>query len=394
MRTAPSRKISVVSLLALLMLALIVVNVGLLAWLLLRARQQPPLRALHVPRIDITLALGQPAPLPADLTEAEKRTIELFQLAGPSVVNITALTVRRDIYRRDILTIPKGTGSGFVWDRDGHVVTNYHVIRGGDAAHVTLSDGSTYNAKLVGTAIDKDIAVLHIDAPKEKLVPLTRGTSSDLRVGQRTYAIGNPFGLDHTLSAGVVSGLGREIQSLTGRPIFDVIQTDAAINPGNSGGPLLDSRGRFIGMNTAIYSPSGASAGIGFAVPVDTIDRFVPQLIEHGKVVRPGLGIQFDPEVTRRAKLKGVLVLNVVPGSPAEEAGIRPTRRDQDSGRVILGDIIIGIDGQLVENQNDLFKLLDPKQVGDTVTLKLKRGSKVAEISVTLKALEERAAPR
>lgn len=373
----------------LVMLAIIIINVGLLTWLLLRAQEQPPPKAQHVPRIEITLAPGQRPPLPAELSSGEKRTIDVFEQAAPSVVNITTLALRRDIYRRDVLTIPAGTGSGFVWDREGNVVTNFHVIREGDAARVTLSDGSTYNAKLVGTAADKDIAVLHIDAPTDKLIALTRGTSTDVRVGQQTYAIGNPFGLDHTLSAGVVSGLGREIQSLAGRPIFDVIQTDAAINPGNSGGPLLDSRGRLIGMNTAIYSPSGASAGIGFAVPVDTIDRIVPQLIEHGKIVRPGLGIQFDPEITRRAKVKGVLVLNVVPGSPAEEVGIRPTVREKGTGRVVLGDVIVGIDDEPVTSQNDMFKLLDRKEVGDKVKLKLQRGKDELEVTLTLKAIEE-----
>jgi S1-C subfamily serine protease len=289
---------------------------------------------------------------------------------------------------RNVMTIPAGTGSGFVWDEKGHVVTNFHVVKSGDSARVTLSDHSSFPAKLVGHAADKDIAVLRIDAPADKLRPLPRGTSADLLVGQLALAIGNPFGLDHTLSVGAVSGLGREIQSLDGRPIFGVIQTDAAINPGNSGGPLLDSRGRLIGINTAIYSPSGASAGIGFAVPVDIVNRIVPELIQHGKVTRPGLGINFDPAISRQAGVEGVLVLGVLEGSPAATAGIQPTRRDRRTGDLLLGDVIVGIDDKTVENEKDLFKALDEKRVGDKVKVKLRRGKQTLEVEVTLEPLD------
>jgi S1-C subfamily serine protease len=354
---------------------------------------QPPDADVPVPPIEVKLpARPDPAhtPLPEGLTAVEERTIAIFRKTAPSVVYITTMAVRRDLFRRDVMTIPAGTGSGFVWDDQGHIVTNYHVIRDADAARVTLSDQSSYEAKLVGHAIDKELAVLKISAPADKLQPLVRGTSHNLVVGQRALAIGNPFGLDHTLSVGVVSGLGREIKSLAERPIFGVIQTDAAINPGNSGGPLLDSSGRLIGINTAIYSPSGASAGIGFAVPVDTVERTVPQLIKHGKVVRPGLGIQFDPSVQARAGVTGVLVLGVMPDSPAARAGIQPTRRNPRSGDIVLGDIIVAIDGRKVENQNDLFKALDDKGVGDTVKVTVKRGDESKELSVILASLGAR----
>ena len=355
--------------------------------------RQPRDAQVLVPPIEVKLpARPDPsnAPLPKDLTAAEERNVAIFRKAAPAVVYITTMAVRRDPFRRNVMTIPAGTGSGFVWDDQGHIVTNYHVIHDADAARVTLSDQSSYDAKLVGHAIDKDLAVLKISAPADKLRPLARGTSHDLAVGQRALAIGNPFGLDHTLSVGVVSGLGREIKSLADRPIFGVIQTDAAINPGNSGGPLLDSSGRLIGVNTAIYSPSGASAGIGFAVPVDTVERVVPQLIKHGKIVRPGLGIQFDPSIQARVGVAGVLVLGVMPDSPAERAGIQPTRRNPLSGDIVLGDVIVAIDGHKVENQNDLFKALDDKAVGDTVKVTVKRGDETKDLAVTLASLGSR----
>lgn len=218
-----------------------------------------------------------------DLAEDEKSTIALFKRSSPSVVHITTMTVRQNRYTRDIQQIPQGTGSGFIWDQDGHIVTNYHVIQGADAARVTLADQSTWQARLVGAYPDKDLAVLVIDAKKDRLPPIPLGTSHDLEVGQKVFAIGNPFGLDHSLTTGVISAVGREIESVTHQPIKEVIQTDAAINPGNSGGPLLDSAGRLIGVNTAIYSPSGAYAGIGFAIPVDEVNRLVPQLIREGR---------------------------------------------------------------------------------------------------------------
>ncbi len=223
-----------------------------------------------------------------NLADDEKTTIAIFRQAAPSVVHITTLlNARRDVFSLNVQQVPEGTGSGFVWDQEGRVVTNYHVIQDADSAQVTLADHTTWEGRLVGEYPDKDVAVLWIGAPKEQLRPIPVGTSHDLQVGQKVLAIGNPFGLDQSLTTGVVSALGREIRSVSGRPIRDVIQTDAAINPGNSGGPLLDSAGRLIGVNTAIYSPSGASAGIRFAIPVDEVNRAVTQIIRHGKVISP-----------------------------------------------------------------------------------------------------------
>jgi len=326
-----------------------------------------------------------------DLAEAEQATVELFRQASPSVVFITKLSVRGDPFRRNVMAIPDGTGSGFVWDRRGHIVTNFHVVAGADAARVTLDDQSVYPAQLVGVHPEKDLAVLRIQpANGTELRPLPIGTSSDLAVGQHVFAIGNPFGLDHTLSAGVISGLGREIMSIGRRPIQGVIQTDAAINPGNSGGPLLDSAGRLIGVNTAIYSPSGASAGVGFAVPVDIVSSVVPQLIEKGRVQRAGLGIQVDEgHLAARLGLRGALVIGVVPGSGAESAGLQPTRRDPLTGAIVVGDLVIAVDGEEVENLTDLYRVLDRHQPGDRVRVALIRGgNQRVEVDVVLTAVE------
>lgn len=334
----------------------------------------------------IPLVISKPTPpLDSDFSTEEKRTIQVFREASPAVVYITAITVRQDPFRRNAMAIPQGTGSGFIWDKAGHIVTNYHVIRAGDAVHVTLADQSQFPATLVGQAPDKDIAVLRIEAPVSKLSPLARGSSYKLVVGQHVLAIGNPFGLDHTLSTGVISGLGREIKSLAGRPILGVIQTDAAINPGNSGGPLLDSGGRLIGMNTAIYSPSGASAGIGFAVPVDTILRIVPQLIEHGRVTRPGLGVQIaEAHIAERAGVDGVVILGIIPNSPAEQAGLHAPTRSPLSGRTRIGDVIVAINDTEVHEPNDLFRSLDGMNVGDVVrvTLEYRKQRRTVELKL------------
>lgn len=240
----------------------------------------------------------------------------------------------------------------------------------------------------MGVAPDKDLAVLRIDAPASRLRPLPLGTSKDLLVGQRVYAIGNPFGLDQSLTTGVISALGREIESVTRRPIQGVIQTDAAINPGNSGGPLLDSAGRLIGVNTAIYSPSGASAGIGFAIPADTVNRIAPELIRHGRVIRPGLGIQIaEDQIAERLGVNGVLVVDVLPGGAAAKAGIRPTRREA-SGRVRLGDVIVAVDGKKTDSANDLYIALDQFRVGDDVTVTVLREGKTLQSKVTLEAVK------
>jgi S1-C subfamily serine protease len=319
-----------------------------------------------------------------DLAEDEKTTINIFREASPGVVHITSMTVQQSSLSLNPLQVPLGTGSGFVWDKDGHVVTNYHVIQGADAAQVTLADRSSYKARLAGAYPDKDLAVLYIDASKDRLHPIPVGTSHDLQVGQKTFVIGNPFGLDRSLTTGIVSALGREIESVTRRKIKDMIQTDAAINPGNSGGPLLDSAGRLIGVNTAIYSTSGSYSGIGFAIPVDEVNRVVPQLIREGQVSRPGLGIQIAPDqVAQQLKLKGVLVVDVLPNSPAAKAGIQPTRRDENN-RLQLGDVIVAIDGKEVLSTNDLLNLLEQHKVGDTVRVTVQRESGEEQLQVTL----------
>lgn len=323
-----------------------------------------------------------------DLAPQEKSTIALFRQASPSVVHITAIAVQRDLFTLKPYQIPEGTGSGFIWDTSGNVITNFHVIQNADAAQVTLADQSNWKAKLVGAAPDKDLAVLKIDAPANRLPAIPVGTSKDLQVGQSVFAIGNPFGLDQSLTTGVISALGREIESVTRRPIQGVIQTDAAINPGNSGGPLLDSAGRLIGVNTAIYSPSGASAGIGFAIPVDTVNRIVPEVIRYGKVTRPGIGIQIaEDQIAERLGVNGVLVVDVVAGSAAAKAGLRPTRREA-SGRVRLGDVITAINGQKVATPNELFLLLEKYKVGDAVNVTVLRDEKSVQIKMTLDAVQ------
>ncbi len=258
----------------------------------------------------------------------EQATIDLFGQASPSVVFITSLAMQQDVFSRNVTEIPQGMGTGFIWDDQGHVVTNFHVIQNADRAQATLADHTTWQAHLVGVAPEKDLAVLHIDTQAEQLRPVPVGTSDDLRVGQFVYAIGNPFGLDQTLTTGVISALGREIESVARIPIRDVIQTDAAINPGNSGGPLLNSSGRLIGVNTAIYSPSGTYVGIGFSIPVDVVSWVVPELIENGRLRRPSLGIEVAAsQVTSRLGLEGALVINVAPGSSADPPPERSTNR-------------------------------------------------------------------
>jgi S1-C subfamily serine protease len=322
-----------------------------------------------------------------DLAEDEKNTIELFQAASPAVVYITSIELRRSIFSLNVYEIPQGTGSGFVWDNEGHIVTNYHVIGDASRIEVTLGDNTVRKGVLVGAAPDKDIAVLQISAAPGELQPISIGDSEDLQVGQKVFAIGNPFGLDHTITAGIVSALDREINAVTGRTIQGVIQTDAAINPGNSGGPLLDSAGRLIGVNTAIYSPSGGSAGIGFAVPVDVVNRVVPEIIRHGRVIRPGIGVTLASErIAERLDIKGVLVVSVQPGSSAAKAGIRETRQVRDD--IILGDIIQAVNGEPVESYDDLLNEVDKYHIGDEVTLSILRGEEHLQISLQLEEIE------
>ncbi|MCB0559379.1 MAG: trypsin-like peptidase domain-containing protein [Lewinellaceae bacterium] len=318
------------------------------------------------------------------LTPEERATIQLFEDAAPSVCFITTSNVRMDYFTRDVSEIPRGTGSGFVWDLGGHIVTNFHVLQGADRATVTLADRSTWPAQLVGKAPEKDLAVLRIEAGRELLHPIPIGSSEELRVGQSVYAIGNPFGLDQTLTTGIISALGREIQSVAGIPIRDVIQTDAAINPGNSGGPLLDSSGRLIGVNTAIYSPSGASAGIGFSIPVDAVSWIVPELIEYGELRRPSLGVDLArPQVLSRLGLEGALVINVSKGGAAERAGIRPTTRD-NYGYIKLGDIIVGIGNTTIKNNSDLILALENYEPGDVATVRILRDEEQLEVRLKL----------
>jgi S1-C subfamily serine protease len=318
------------------------------------------------------------------ILENEEATIRLFEQSAPSVAYITSINVRRDYWTRNVMEIPQGSGSGFVWDKDGHIVTNFHVIKDGQRAQVTLSDQTTWEAEIIGAAPEKDLAVLKIDAPATRLFPIHIGSSVDLRVGQFVYAIGNPFGLDHSLTTGVISALGREIESLAGLPIRGAIQTDAAINPGNSGGPLLDSSGELIGVNTQIYSPSGANAGIGFAIPVDEVEWVVPDLIEYGEVRRPVLGVELVPtNNTTRMGLKGALVLDVVQGSAAQKAGIRATRRNT-RGEIELGDLIVGIDGKTVDSNADLILALERYPVDQEVKITIVRDEKEMELLVRL----------
>ncbi len=321
----------------------------------------------------------------ADLSELETSTINLFSQRSASVVHITSLEVRSDPFRRNVLEVPRGTGSGFVWDQLGHVVTNFHVIQGASAARVTLTDHTIWEARLVGASPRNDLAVLRISPEATLLRPIELGTSSDLQVGQQVFAIGSPFGLDYTLSTGIISGLGREIPSVLGLPIQNAIQTDAAINPGNSGGPLLDSSGRLIGINTSILSPSGASAGIGFAVPADTVGRVIPQLIKYGRDVRPSIGVELaDDALARRFGVEAALVLNVVPGSPAEKVGLQATQREPSTGRIVLGDVIVAIDDAAIHKTADLYLQLEKHKQGDRVKLTVIRAGEKREIPVEL----------
>jgi S1-C subfamily serine protease len=338
----------------------------------------------------LPVAQGRPAAPRADLDPEERHTIDLFKNAQRSVAFITTRVAQVDYWTRNVFQVPAGSGSGFVWDDRGHVVTNFHVVQDADSAKVTIGDAE-YEATIVGFARDQDLAVLRIQAAQAKLAPLRVGTSADLSVGQKVYAIGNPFGLDFTLTTGIVSALGRTIQGVGGATIFDVVQTDAAINPGNSGGPLLDSSGRLIGVNTAIYSPSGASAGIGFAVPVDTVNRIVPELVAHGRVIRPVLGVDLDDRlsayVTRRLGVEGALIRGVARGSGADEAGLEGTRVDRRAG-VIPGDVVQEIDGKPVESVGDLLGRLGSYRPGDTVRLVVWRDGKTRTVRVRLQAPE------
>lgn len=322
-----------------------------------------------------------------DLAADEKSTIELFENTKDSVVYITTKQQVQDFWTRNVFSVPRGTGSGFIWDEAGHVVTNYHVIEGASEAWVKLSDGRDYRASLVGASPGHDIAVLRIGVGFKRPPPVPIGTSNDLKVGQKVFAIGNPFGLDWTLTTGIVSALDRSLNGENSNVIEHLIQTDAAINPGNSGGPLLDSAGRLIGINTAIYSPSGASAGIGFAVPVDMVMRVVPQIIRDGKYIAPSLGIEVHEGLNQRLKtllnVQGVVILRIAPGSAAEKAGLQAATIYRD-GRITPGDILVGINGKEVDSVAKLFSRLGDFKVDDHVKLNILRENRKIDVEVSL----------
>ncbi len=353
--------------------------------------------------VEAPLAHAQPAdppparqtplvdPLPAAATQLDERnTIDVFRAAAPATVFVTQTQVVRDHFSMRATEVPAGAGSGFIWDAQGHIVTNFHVIQSQGRAPrltVTLHDRSTWPAEVVGVDPRKDIAVLRIDAPADKLTPIRRPPAGyEVEVGQKAIAIGNPFGLDHTLTTGVVSALGREVMGVGGVTIRDMIQTDAAVNPGNSGGPLIDSRGQLIGMNTMIYSASGGYAGIGFAVPWKTVARVVPQILKTGQPVHVGIGIEVvDDSIARRAGVEGVIVSQVVEGTPAARAGLKGLQQTRRG--VVLGDVIVGVDQYQVKSFDDLYNALDRFRPGDQVTVKINRDGDLMEVALRVIAL-------
>jgi len=369
-------------------IALILVALAIGALLGQTLQHNPSLAQVQTP---ITLPPIAPS---SGLLPSEQRTIDLFKHASGSVANITvkANRVVGSFFSRRIEEVEAGGGSGFLWDADGHVVTNYHVVQQASGAYVTFSGSDSFEAELVGVSPDHDLAVLKINTKEQNLAkdlePLPLGESSPLQVGQSVYAIGNPFGLDYTLTTGVVSALDRQVRGISGRPIENVIQTDAAINPGNSGGPLLDSSGRVIGVNTMIYSPSGASAGIGFSVPIDTARRVVPQIIATGQYSPPKLGIyapdNLSARVQKQLQINGIAIADIVPDSSADKIGLRGMTQDR-RGQIKIGDVLQSVDGEEVNNLNDLFLILDHKQTGDQVKLKVFREGEVFEKTVALK---------
>ena len=332
-----------------------------------------------------TIAAEEPRDYLSFATADEQNSTEIFREASPAVVYVTTTTLRRrSRFSLDVMEIPKGSGSGFVWHESGLVVTNFHVIAGASRMHITLQDGKDYDAELIGSAPEKDLAVLRLLDPPDDLVPLPLGDSTELSVGRKVLAIGNPFGLDTTLTTGVVSALGREIRAPSGRRIRGVIQTDAAINPGNSGGPLLNSLGQLIGVNTAIYSPSGASAGIGFAIPVNTVKEVVPQLISYGHMLRPIMGLELASDRWRRRYgIEGLPIVRVYPGLPADDAGLRGAYRGS-RGDIRLGDVIVAIDGEPIESHDDYLTVMEQHTPGDTVEVTARFGDEERRVKVRL----------
>ena len=323
-----------------------------------------------------------------ELLPEEKATISLFDAASPSVVHIETTELRRQLFSRRVSETPQGTGSGFIWDARGYIVTNYHVVRGSERIFVSGNGFTRELAQVVGVDPVTDLAVVKIDTPPGGLQPLPVGSSADLRVGQNVYAIGNPFGLDQTLTRGIISGIDREIISVAGTTIRGVIQTDAAINPGNSGGPLLDSSRRLIGVNTAIQSPSGASAGVGFAVPVDTVNRVIPQIIRQGTPDRPTLGVWLAPDGwTFQQGILGVVLSEVRSDGPAGRAGLRGLTQNAE-GQIVLGDIVRAINGKPVRTEDEFRLQLTSYAPGERVTLLVERNGQRREVEVELATME------
>jgi S1-C subfamily serine protease len=328
---------------------------------------------------------------PPDTEEAE--AIRVFKQSRDSVVNVDTVVVVRSRLDMTVQERQTGTGSGFFWDADGRIVTNYHVVREavqrGYKVRVVAADRSAYDARIVGVAPDYDLAVVQVAAPADKVRPIKVGTSADLEVGQKTYAIGNPFGLSLTLTKGIVSALDRQIESPGDRPITGAIQTDAPINPGNSGGPLLDKDGRLIGVNTSIATPSGGNVGIGFAIPVDTVNQVVTELIQRGRVLRPDLGVTLvNQQVVRRAGFPtGVMVRTVDPQGPAGQAGLKGVATDPETGDVAPGDLIVAIDGEEVRSNQEFARKLAGRKVGDKIRLTVERGEKRFDVEATLRGV-------
>ncbi|MBV1877553.1 MAG: trypsin-like peptidase domain-containing protein [Pseudomonadales bacterium] len=336
-------------------------------------------------------AAEPPAALPVTapfLTNDENNNIAVFKQAGPSVVFVTNTRLRRQRFSLNVMEIPTGSGTGFVWHESGLILTNFHVIYKANKITITLQSGKSYQATVVGSAPEKDLTLLKIDAPDEQLIPIPLGDSAALSVGRKVLAIGNPFALDTSLSVGVVSALGREIKSISNRTIKDVIQTDAAINPGNSGGPLLNSMGQLVGVNTAIYSPSGASAGIGFAIPVNTVKLIIPQLIKHGRLYRPVLGVETLTDYwAKRFKVKGIAIMSVKDGLAADIAGMVGMSEDR-LGNLHLGDVIIAVNGEPVTTEDSLLSLLEQFEPGEEVKVTTMKNESIHNYQVILTAPE------
>ena len=352
-----------------LRIALIVV-LGLLALAV-----APP----YFTRLFLTDTAPRPVAPHGDLTEAERTIIDLFERVSPSVVQVVGRQGGQDVFDEDNSGSVK-SGTGFIWDAAGNIVTNNHVVSGTTAIRVGLVTGGALAADIVGTAPNYDLAVIRLRNPQSPLRPVAIGSSADLRIGQFAFAIGNPFGLDQSLTFGVISALHRRLPTSSGHQITNVIQTDAAVNPGNSGGPLLDSSGRVVGVNTAIISPSGSNAGIGFAIPMDVVNRVVPLLIRDGRVPAPGIGIvAVSEQDTTRLGVEGIPILHTIPGSPAARAGLRGVDRTGN-----LGDVIVSVNDKPVERLSDLNNEVDETGVGGEVRLGIVRSNRTETVTVTV----------